>query len=77
MAGYCGAEAVKPKQFTEAVSEALWGPRVEPDKRLVGGSFGWAYHRFPIKGGISLTDTLIRDMNAPNPLYERLVRRSK
>ena len=26
---------------------------VEPIQRLVGGRFGFAFHRFPIKGGIS------------------------
>ena len=26
---------------------------VEPEKRLVGGQYGWAIHRFPIKGGIT------------------------
>jgi hypothetical protein len=26
---------------------------VEPKKRWVGGKFGWAVHRFPIKGGIT------------------------
>jgi hypothetical protein len=26
---------------------------VEPQRRLVGGRFGWAVHRFPIKGGIT------------------------
>lgn len=26
---------------------------VEPVQRMVGGRFGWAYHRFQIKGGIT------------------------
>lgn len=26
---------------------------VEPEKRWVGGQYGWAVHRFPIKGGIT------------------------
>lgn len=25
---------------------------VEPVKRMVGGRYGWAVHRFPIKGGL-------------------------
>lgn len=33
-------------------------PRVEPVKRWVGGRFGWAYHRFPIKGGISPAEVI-------------------
>ena len=27
--------------------------RVEPVERMVGGKFGFAYHRFPIKNGIT------------------------
>lgn len=27
---------------------------VEPKKRMVGGRFGWAVHRFPIKGGVTV-----------------------
>jgi|GEM_PF-4530745 len=26
---------------------------VEPEKRWVGGKYGWAVHRFPINGGIT------------------------
>lgn len=28
-------------------------PCIEPKKRLVGGRYGWAVHRFPIKGGVT------------------------
>lgn len=28
-------------------------PTVEPVQRMVGGRYGFAYHRFPIKGGIT------------------------
>lgn len=28
-------------------------PSVEPVRRMVGGRYGWAFHRFPIKGGIT------------------------
>lgn len=28
---------------------------VEPEKRMVGGRYGWAVHRFPIKGGVTLS----------------------
>lgn len=34
---------------------------VEPVKRLCAGRYGWAVHRFPIKGGKSLADTFLMD----------------
>lgn len=34
---------------------------VEPKKRMVGGHYGWAVHRFPIKGGRTMAETLMRD----------------
>lgn len=34
---------------------------VEPVKRMVGGRFGWAMHRFPIKGGLTTGETLAKD----------------
>lgn len=49
--------------------------RVEPVKRMVGGSFGWAVHRFPIKGGISVWDAshadLRESMSRMSTLYRR------
>lgn len=41
---------------------------IEPRRRLVGGSFGWAVHRFEIKGGISWRDVMLEDARRPNPL---------
>ena len=38
-------------------------PCVEPKKRWVGGRYGWAAHRFAIKGGITRMDALARDMS--------------
>ncbi|CDN87341.1 hypothetical protein BN948_01763 [Hydrogenophaga intermedia] len=35
---------------------------VEPQRRMVGGRFGWAVHRFPIKGGISLQHAMNIDL---------------
>jgi len=49
---------------------------IEPQKRLVGGSFGWAAHRFPIKGGISWRDVMIRDMARPHPLFLAALKQS-
>jgi hypothetical protein len=40
---------------------------IEPVKR---NKDGWIMHRFPIKGGISLRETIILDFCAPNPLLE-------
>lgn len=34
---------------------------VEPARRLVGGRFGWAVHRFPIKGGITMHEARCRN----------------
>ncbi|MFL9670456.1 hypothetical protein WIX39_026235 [Variovorax sp. AB1(2024)] len=36
-------------------------PCVEPEKRMVAGRYGWACHRFPIKGGKSRGETIYRD----------------
>ena len=52
-------------------------PRVEPVRRMVAGRFGWAVHRFPIKGGISLqraTHILMREAAVKE---NRLLRRLK
>jgi hypothetical protein len=43
---------------------------VEPVKRMVGGKFGWAVHRFPINGGITIAE-IWRES-----LYEAANRRS-
>lgn len=42
-----------------------WDSRcVEPAKRMVGGRFGWAVHRFPIKGGKTMRETITKDWGA-------------
>jgi hypothetical protein len=55
----------------------LQAPCVEPRKRLVGGKFGWAIHRFPIKGGISLqramSQSLAENLVRPNALNRMLL----
>jgi len=40
----------------------LHAKTIEPRKRLVAGQYGWAHHRFPIKGGISIRDTWHQDI---------------
>ena len=35
---------------------------VEPKKRWVGGKYGWAMHRFPIKDGITLQEMMRRSL---------------
>jgi hypothetical protein len=37
---------------------------VEPKKRMVAGRFGWAMHRFPIVGGITVFDAAKKDLAA-------------
>lgn len=47
---------------------------VEPKKRWVGGRFGWAEHRFAIRGGITRMEALLRDMS--EDLYRQAYRPS-
>lgn len=35
---------------------------IEPQKRMVGGQYGWARHRFPIKDGISPREAMMQDL---------------
>lgn len=46
--------------------------RYEPTKRWCGGSYGWVMHRFPIKGGISPREVMVRNFTASNALLLRL-----
>jgi hypothetical protein len=58
------------------LNEVLRIECVEPVKRRKGERTPkWIVHRFPIKGGISLRDSWLRDLARPNPLYERLLKR--
>jgi len=45
---------------------------VEPRKRNKDGK-KWIVHRFPIKGGISIREAMIKDMAEPNLLWKLLV----
>lgn len=60
-------------RYAREVMNALHAKRVEPQRRMVAGRFGWATHRFPIKGGISLHQAMTLDLAKPNPLYGMLV----
>ena len=51
------------------IGRILREKNTEPKQRLVGGRFGWAVHRFPIKGGISWVDVML---GARNTLLDRL-----
>ena len=41
---------------------------VEPEKRWVGGEHGWAVHRFPIKGGITMKEMMVCSLK--DSMYE-------
>ena len=51
------------------IGRILREKNTEPKQRLVGGRFGWAVHRFPIKGGISWVDIML---GARNHLFDRI-----
>lgn len=52
--------------------DILHGKRFEPVKRKHGSTKPeWIGHRFPIRGGISLRDTIVRDFGASrNTLFD-------
>jgi hypothetical protein len=54
------------------IVSSLHTKRVEPRKRFVAGTYGWAIHRHPLKDGISLQDALNRDMGSPCFLLRKL-----
>ena len=62
------------QNFGEIFSEVIHRKCIEPQKRMVGGRFGWARHRFPIKGGISWLQTAAKDMEHNNALYRLLTK---
>lgn len=67
------------ESFTSMVSKSFSNKNkcVEPEPRMVGGRFGYAFHRFQIKGGISLVEVMAKNICANNTLLARLVDRSK
>ncbi len=54
---------------------------VEPEKRLHGGVFGWVIHRFPIKGGKNMSETVMRDfgdnVTRSNALFKKLTEKQQ
>jgi len=62
--------------YADAIHHTLNAPRVEPVKRLVGGSYGWAIHRFPIKGGIPLHRVIADNVTRDNSLLRLLTDRN-
>ena len=44
---------------------------VEPVKRNKDG-IRWIVHRFPIKGGITIRDMMLKEAMRPNPLLAKL-----
>lgn len=62
------------QSFAEIITQTLRDDRkrVEPEQRLVGGRFGWAIHRFPIKNGISLQELWMRNIRDNNVLLKQL-----
>lgn len=59
--------------------EVMHAKRYEPQKRKHGSTKPeWIGHRFPIKGGISLRDTMIRDFAAMrNPMFDLMIARAE
>lgn len=47
--------------MAKTVIDCSWPTNVEPIRRKVAGRFGWAVHRFPIKGGITMHEARARD----------------
>jgi hypothetical protein len=58
--------------FHQTFRSTIFDKRVEPQQRLVGGRFGYAIHRFPIKGGISMLDLMAANITSNNALYKRM-----
>lgn len=61
--------------FSDILNKTLHGNRVEPKQRWVGGRFGWAIHRFPIKGGISVSAIIAENVTKSNALFAELKKR--
>lgn len=65
------------ESLSDIFNNALHGKNVEPEQRLVGGQYGLAVHRLPIKGGISRTQVLIKQLDNTEALFKRLSERVK
>lgn len=65
LTGFCPVCSKPYPDCTCARIATVAGQRmVEPVKRMVGGRYGWAVHRFPIKGGITLSQVWAKDLTA-------------
>lgn len=59
--------------LTQSLSGIIHAKVYEPKKRLFQGSFGWAYHKYPIKGGISFREIMARSLCEKSPLLKMIV----
>lgn len=59
--------------FEEIFSYSMRAKRVEPVARMKGGPFPQHHaHRFEIKGGISMSELMARNISTQNALLRRL-----
>jgi hypothetical protein len=58
------------KTSFSAYLEAMHSKCIEPKPRRCGGRFGYVWHRFPIKGGVSWREVMWKQAGRPNPLFE-------
>ena len=58
------------KLINKAIFSGL--KNIETIERLVGGKFGFAIHRFPIKGGISRKDLIMKNVLKHNKIIEAI-----
>ena len=59
--------------LSDLLERTLSGKRVEPQQRLVGGRYGWAIHRYPIRGGLTVAEVLAKNIANNNQLFQRLI----
>lgn len=62
------------KKRSDMIRHVLNSKRIEPEKRLVAGRFGYAFHTYPIKGGISWAKMLAKNIEENNALMKKLAR---
>jgi len=64
-----------PNTITELIAKTISGDHkcYEPKERLCAGRFGFVRHRFAIKGGISTTEVMARNLSRNNALLSRLM----
>ena len=63
------------KDASKNFSDFLQSKRIEPEPRMVGGKMGYAFHRFPIKGGVSFYDIFVSTAQKSNALYAEVTKR--